>query len=145
MSSLQNSYLTIDDIRHALMDRTPDDNEIEFDLAFTDEEIAMAMRHAAMAFNTIPPIGVMTPDPAKLPACYTTFLDGTIAQLYTTLLAKMRRNDMDYTSGGVSANIVQKRIQHLERAREEHRQAFKESARDLKITYNLSRIGGRVG
>lgn len=145
MSNLQNSYLTVEDIRYAVMDRTPEDNELEFDLAFTDEEIALAMRHAAMDFNTIPPIGGMMADPSMLPACYSTFLDGTIAKLYTTLLAKLRRNDMDYTAGGVSANIVQKRIQHFERARQEHNEAFRTSARDLKITYNLSRIGGRVG
>lgn len=145
MSNLHNAYLTIDDVRHALMDRVTDDNELEFDLAFTDEDIAMAMRHAAMAFNSIPPIGVLAPNPAMLPANYTVFLDGTIVQLYTMMLAKLRRNDIDYTSGGVSTNLVAKRIAHLERARAEHKQDFERVARDLKVTYNISRIGGRVG
>lgn len=145
MSNLQNSIVTVDEMRHYLMDRVPEDNELEFDLSFTDDEINRAMVHAARDWNSIPPVGIMQADPARLPADTNVFFDGTLVHLYTSLIAKMRRNDLDYTAGGVDVNIVAKRIANLTKAREEHRELFRTAASDIKVSANLKRAFGRVG
>ena len=38
------------------------------------------------------------------------FLDATVAQLYMSEMNKPMRNDIDYTSGNVTTNLVAKRI-----------------------------------
>ena len=49
------SKLTTEDIRHFLLDRDVEDNDLELDVAFSDEEIRDAMKRAARAYNSIPP------------------------------------------------------------------------------------------
>lgn len=144
MADLSNTFVTVEDIRHYVQDRIPEDNELEFDLSFTDEEIERAMVSAARDFNSIPPIGVLKADPQNLWADTNIFFDGTLVHLYTSLIAKLRRNDFDYDAGGVTVNMVQKRIRNLKEAREEHRELFERAAKALKVTKNL-RIGRRVG
>ena len=51
-------FLTIDDIRKAIADRFPSDNEIEQDMFFSDEEIMNAMELGANAYNDLSPRGV---------------------------------------------------------------------------------------
>jgi hypothetical protein len=139
-------YVTVDAIRDYLMDRTVDDNEIDFDLTFEDAEIEKAMAHALRDYNSVKPISIGgNCDPAQLPADTNIFFDGTIAHLYTSLIAKLSRNDVDVVAGGVKVNINAKRIEHLARLRKQHRDDFLEAATARKLTLNLRKCFGRVG
>jgi hypothetical protein len=55
-----------------------------------------------------------------------------------SLLSKLRRNDIDYSAGGVGVNLVAKRIAHLQNEIKEHREAWKQEATSRKIALNLS-------
>ncbi len=142
---LSNSIITVDEIRHYLMDRTPDDNDMSIDLAFTDEEIQKAMVFAVREFNSIPPLGALSADPTRLPGDTMVFVDGTMMHLYTMLIGKMRRNDFDGQAGGVNTNTVRQRIAHLTNAKMEHAERFRETAALLKMTASLRGIRGPVG
>lgn len=129
-------YLTTEDVRNFMFDRTLDDNELLLDLAFEDDEIRDAMKRAAAEFNSIPPY-VKTFQWNNLPGDSNMFLYGTAVHLYTSELAKLRRNDVDYQAGGMGVNLVDKRIAHLMQERQEFRQLFREEATNLKIRINL--------
>lgn len=139
------NYVTVGEVRAYLVDQTPEDNELEMDLSFTDEQIQTAMRMAARDYNSQPPIGVSTADPTQLPADTNLFFNGILTHLFTMKVNQWRRNDMDYSAGGVGANIVAKRIANLEKSRNEHRELFTREARDIKVTLNLRKAWGRVG
>lgn len=127
-------YITIEDVRHYMMDRTPDDNGV--DLEYSNDEIRQAMIRAARDYNSLPP-RVSDADPDRLSARTNMFLDAIAAQLYTATLAKLTRNDIDYTAGGVSTNINAKRIMHLRELIQTHRNLFREAAQQEKIAINL--------
>jgi hypothetical protein len=139
-------YVTIDAIRDYLMDRTVDDNEIDFDLTFEDPEIEKAMGHGLRDYNSVPPISIGgSCDPSQLPADTNIFFDATIVHLYTSLIAKLSRNDVDVAAGGVKVNINAKRIEHLTRLRKQHKEDFLEAAKARKLTLNYRKCFGRVG
>jgi len=139
------SYITVEEVRHYILDRSPDDNEIDFDLAFTDEEIGNAMKYAARDYASIPPMIGGAPDPNRLPGDYMLFLDGIIHHLYRMKVSQLSRNDIDYSAGGVGANIVAKRIERLSLLSDRHEERFRQQATDIKKTKNLRRAFGRVG
>lgn len=129
-------YLQIQDVRDYVWDRSLDDNYLELDLTFSDDEILNAMKRAAREFNSIPPY-VSKVEPARLPNDTNIFLDATVAQLYISRLNQLSRDDIDYTAGGVSTNLVQKQIEHMRLLGREHQARFKEAAANYKITRNL--------
>lgn len=139
------AYVTVEAVRDYVMDRTVDDNELDFDLAFEDSEIDKAMAHALREYNSIPPLVGGMDDPGRLPADTNLFFDGTVAHLYTSLIAKLSRNDAEVNAGGVAVNLNSRRIDRLSRLREQHKQDFREAARNRKLTDNYRRCFGRVG
>lgn len=133
------SYVTADSIRSFIRDRSADDNDLELDLMFTDEEILDAMKSAARAYNSIPPLGVSSANPDRLPDNTNLFYHATAEYLFRTWVTGMRRNDMDYTAGGVAANLVRRRIEHMQNEIKEHRELWEREARDRKNYINLNR------
>ena len=131
------SYLTVRDVQDFMMDRGPEDNDLELDLAFSPEEIMQAMTRAAREYNSIPPLGISQVSGKRLPDDTNIFLHATAEQLCRSLLHKLRRNDIDYTAGGVGVNLVSKRIQHLREQIKEEREAWEPRAREIKIRMNL--------
>ncbi len=129
--------LTTEDVRMFLLDRDATDNDLELDLAFSDEEIKSAMERAARSYNGIPPY-VHNVSPNALPGDTNLFLHAAAEQLLRSLLSKLRRNDVDYTAGGVGVNIVTKRIAHLEREIREHRELWQEEATSRKLYININ-------
>ena len=47
------SKLTIEDVRHFIMDRTVADNPLLLDLAYSDDEIAQAIRFACLVLRSV--------------------------------------------------------------------------------------------
>ena len=129
-------YITVEDVRHYIMDRTPDDNDLLVDIAFDNNEIRQAMVYAARDYNSIPPL-VAFVSPEYLPARTNMFLDCIVKHLYIMSLAQLTRNDVDYTSGGVATNLVGKRISHLRDLIAFHQQQFIEAASNEKLLINI--------
>jgi len=132
----RNPYITIEDVRLFILDRTIDDNDLILDLAYDDSEISNAMVRAAREYNGIPPLCSFA-DPDALSADTNMFLDGIAAQLYISTLSKLMRNDIDYNSGGVTTNIVAKRIGHLKELIKLHQDRFMQTASDHKKFINI--------
>jgi hypothetical protein len=130
------AYLTHEDVRLYILDRSVEDNDLDLDLAFADEEIDAAMRRAARAWNSIPPFISQVTWP-YLPDDTNVFLEATAEQLYIALLSKLQRNDIDYTAGGVGTNLVSKRIEHLKWQIQDCRGRWQQVAHDIKLTHNL--------
>lgn len=128
--------LTPEDVRFYIMDRNIADNDLLLDLNFSEEEIRNAMVRAAREYASIPPL-VDTVCPDCLPMDTNLFLDGTAAQLYVSELSKLMRNDIEYTSGGVTTNLVSNRIKHLKELIKLHQERFVTTATTLKMTTNI--------
>lgn len=128
--------ITSDDVRMYIFDRNIDDNDLLLDLNFSEEEIANAMVRAAREYASIPPF-TSTVSPACLPADTNMFLDATVAQLYMSEMNKLMRNDIDYTSGNVTTNLVQKRIKHLAELVKFYQERFRTAAKDWKLAENI--------
>lgn len=137
-------YLTIDDVRNFIWDRSAADNQLEIDLAFSDEEIRDAMKRAAREYNSVPPF-VSGADPAALPSDTNLFLDATVFQLYISRISRMQRNDIDYSAGGVTVELEKKQIAYMKEMIPFHRDRFLEATKAQKIFRNLRNAFGRVG
>ena len=130
-------FITADDVRMFIMDRSVDDNDLLMDLAYDDKEISNAMVRAAREYNSIPPLCSFA-DPDTLDATTNMFLDAIATQLYLSTLNKLMRNDIDYNAGGVTTNIVAKRIGHLKELINLHQGRFTEAASSFKKAVNIS-------
>ena len=138
------SYITEEDVRMFLLDRSIEDNGLDLDLSFSHEEIAEAMRRCAREFNSIPP-RISSVSPESLPNDTNLFLDGIAEQLYLSKVANMARNDFDYTAGGVTTNIEAKRLKHFTDLIQLHRQRFRDTATSIKVQYNWEQAYGTIG
>jgi hypothetical protein len=138
------AFITIEDVRNFIWDRSSEDNQIELDLAFSDDEIRDAMRRAAREYNSVPPY-VSHADPAKLEADTNIFLDAIAMQLYISRISRMQRNDIDYTAGGMQVELEKKQIGYMKEMIPFHKERFLDAAKAQKVFRNLRRAFGRVG
>lgn len=129
-------YVRIQDIRYMIWDRVPLDNVVDMDLAFNDEDIEMAMRAAARAYNSIPPlISNVTPD--KMPARTNLFIWASVEFLLRAKLAQLRRNAVSYSAGGVQVSADAEQIGYLEKELNEVASLWRAEAQQLKLHQNL--------
>lgn len=133
--------LTVDDIRSWIMERCIADNDIDFDLVFSDEEIMFAMQSAAREYNSIPPMDSCI-QAHQMHKHTNQFFDGTAAMLYTHFIAKLMRNDMEYSAGGVTTRIEGQRIEHLKFLIQMHMQRFTETVKAEKLCRQIKRAYG---
>jgi len=138
-------YVTPDEVRHYIEDRNAEDNDFDNDLSFSNEEIQVAMRRAARAYNSILPLGVDVVTPDKMPDVTEMFFDGVIWKLYSARLARLGRNDFDFNAGDVDVSPETKRIAFFGREAKAAEERFKEAAQDVKGTINISSGYGPVG
>jgi hypothetical protein len=122
-------------IRQFMAAEGPELTTLGFDLEFSPEEIAGAMTSAARRYNGIPPF-IGAADPNALPAQTNIFFDGIAYELYALQYRKLSKQDIDYSAGGVSANLVTKRLNYITRLMETHRNDFESAARDQKRIRN---------
>jgi len=101
------------------------------DVEFSPEEITLAMVNAARRYNGIPPF-IDSACPDHLPSNTMVFFDAIAAELYALLYRKLSKQDIDYSAGGVQANIVARRLKHVEALRAKHEVDFRQAASDQK-------------
>ena len=130
-------FINEEDVRMFVLDRSAADNDLDGDLSFSPEEIAEAMDRAAREYNSIPPL-LSNVQGNRLTKQTNVFLDAIAQQLYIASVARLMRNDIDYTAGGVQTNLEAKRISHYEKLIEFHGKRFKEVAQNIKIAQNIS-------
>lgn len=137
-------YVTVEDVRSYVLDRSIQDDVLGLDLAFSDDEIIDAMRRCAREYNSIPPF-VTTWNENKLPGDTNIALDGIVLHLYLARLAKLQRQDFDYQAGGIQVNDVAKEIGHLGSAIKLYGERFRSAAQTRKLVINLEGAYGIVG
>jgi len=138
-----NHYVTIDDIRHYVLDRSAEDN-LDEDLEFSDPDVETAMKAAAREYNGIDPFTDCV-EPNRLPANTNIFFDGIIAHLYTMKMHQDMRNDVEYQAGGVASSETQRRITHFRDLVKYHRELFRTTAQKIKANRNIHRGYGAIG
>jgi hypothetical protein len=111
------------------------------DLEFTPEDIADAKVRAAEAFNELPPLISSVTENNLGGKLF--FKYGVAHQLYLTALMKWQRSDIDFSAGGVTTNMVQKRIDHIKSNLPMFKSEFVTGARTLKATINHRRCNRR--
>lgn len=133
------NYLTSEDVRNFMLDRTAADNELDMDLSFSPEEVADAMKRAAREANSVPPL-IGNVDGTHLPGDTNIFLYATAEQLYLSKVQQLMRNDVEYTAGGISASASGTEIKHLKGLIKEFSQTWKQQWADQKRAINLRRF-----
>jgi len=129
-------YLTAEDIRHWIFDRSVDDNMLEADLFFSDDEIKKAMRFACISINAIPPrVGDIHPDRMPLhPMCFHL----VVYHLYLARISMLSRNDIDYSVGEVAASEVKRQLANLKELLPMHKAEGTKEAQNLKTEKNIN-------
>ena len=135
--------IQVEDVRLFIFDRTIEDNMIDLDLFFSDQEIMDAMRRTAMAYNGIPPY-VEQVDPTRL-VYGDVFLHGIAYQLCLSKVHQLSRNDIDYSAGGVTTNLIEKQRQYLMELLKFHKQEFDIKAKERQVHRNINNAFGPVG
>lgn len=138
-------YVTPEEVRHYIEDRNAADNEFDNDLSFSNEEILVAMRRTARAYNSVLPLGVDVVTPERMSDATEMFFDGVIWKLYSARLARLGRNDFDFNAGDVKVSPETKRIAFFGREAIAAEQRFRTAAEDVKGTINISKGYGSVG
>lgn len=136
------SYLTIADVREELQDRTPGDNTIDCDLAFSDDEIKHAMKRAAAAYNSLPPLDVENVAWNNMPANSSIFMECVISQIYKAQIHRLARNQLQWQTGDTTVNFEATRMQAYQQLQQQAEQAWKEAAAARKAEINRNSIWG---
>ena len=105
-----NTYLTDVDVRVWLRDNDPDANLLLEDFEFETEEIRAAMTHTVDYWNETPP-SVGSYDYTKFPYRYA-LLRGTAANLLFMGAHRFRRNQLNYSAGGLTVDDQNKYQQY---------------------------------
>jgi hypothetical protein len=138
--------ITEEDIRFYIKDGVESDNPLlAGELRYSSEEIAQAMRTAAREFNSLPPIGVISVDPAALPGDTNVFLDGVTAALLRMTLINEAANDLQVSGGNVQVQVGAAQIAHLKTLIPMFDERFRTTATNIKIARNLSNAFGSIG
>lgn len=123
------------EIRLQLRDSSPEENALLDGYNFTDEEIALAVTRPVTYFNESMP---------RTNTIYTThtfpwryhWIEGAIAQLYLIVAEGNRKNNLQYSAGGVSVNDNSKEQNYMQ-AYQLHWQTFLEFVKAQKVKENM--------
>ena len=133
---------SIAEIRLHLRDTDASESYLLDNVAFSDEEIALAMYLPVQYWNEIPPpIGMHTT--ASFPYRYH-WLMAIAGYLFLTMAEQQRRNNLAYSAGGVQVNDQNKEPSY-EQAAKRRLDEYKEFVRRKKAEINLSNAFGFVG
>jgi hypothetical protein len=136
--------ISIDDVREEMLDREADDHLVLAKLAFEDTDIEYAMKACARTFNSFQPyVGNATWD--NLPLNSSVFFDGIAWALFRRWHRNVSMNDLDYSAGGLEANVQASLLKNLEGLREESWDKFEKRSMELKIHMNLADAYGIIG
>lgn len=129
-------YVTIKDVRDSIQDRSPEDNSIDCDLSFSDEEIVTAMKRAAAAYNSLPPLGVDRVTYKCLPMSNEAFLYAVLASLYNAATFKLARNIATWQTGDTTVNLSESRMNAYKALVKEFEGIWKPAAMARKAEIN---------
>lgn len=127
-----------------MMDRNAADHLVLPDIAFTSDEIAFAMKQMCMRYNAVRPY-CHNITPAAIPDDHTLFLDGVVAVLYEMKRNNASLNDMDYSSGGVTANVNGNLLKNVGELSQFYYSRFMQGASEYKGVMNLNQAFGVIG
>jgi hypothetical protein len=134
---------TIAEVRLSLRDSGPAESMLLNNLAFSDEEIAMAIARPVQLWNEIPP------NLRKYRYTTTTFpfryhwLEAIAGTLFLLAAEYNRRNNLTYSAANVSVNDLDKEPQY-EAAGQRRLQMFREFVRAKKSELNLNQLYGGI-
>ena len=137
-------FITIDDVREDIKDRTAEDHLVLPDVQFTDGDIEWAMRKACRKFNMIKPYSARM-SPEAIPAKFQFMFDGIAWALFSRWTTNVLMNDEDYSAGGVSASVQGKLGKNLQILSKDYLEQFVEEATNYKLITNLENAYGQVG
>ena len=137
-----------DSVRRFVLDRTVEDNAIDLEIFFSDEEIDFARELAVGHYNELPPyvrkitLGVTNKDSLPYPIA---FLSGISYYLYLGKLQKLQKEDLDYNAGGMTVDLIKRRIAHLSQNIPIFKSEFVTLITQQKVAANYQDAIGRVG
>lgn len=138
---LNNGPPTVAEIRLHLRDSSPNESYLLEHLMFDDAEIALAIGRPVMYWNETPP-PIRTFTTKNFPFRYH-WLEGICANLFFMVAEQFRRNQLDYSAGGIQVNDQNKEAAY-ERAGQGRWQAYREWVRATKASLNLESCYGEV-
>lgn len=132
-------YITIEKVREEMQDRTPADNTIDCDQAFSDEEIMHAMERAAASYNSLSPIGIGSVSAKSMPMSLPFLMDAVVQQLLKSAIYKLSRNLIQWQTGDTQITLEQTRMQAYQQLMQ-GLEAWKQEAKEHKMEINRSII-----
>lgn len=137
------SLMPLSEIRLMLRDSSLEENLLIDGLNFTDEEILLATKLTIQKFNDIPPrenfpIFNSSNFPFK-----SILLEGIIGQLFFMIAEYHRKNNLQYSAGGVSLNDKNKEPNYLQSG-QMHWQEFLQLAKAEKVKMNMDLNWGTI-
>lgn len=135
-------YITIEKVREEMQDRTPADNTIDCDQAFSDEEIMYAMERAAAAYNSMAPMGIGVVSAKAMPMGLSFFMDAVVSQLLKSAIHKLSRNLMKWQTGDTNVDLENTRMQAYSAIRKELEQSWRTEAKEYKMELNRAQVWG---
>jgi hypothetical protein len=133
---------SIAEVRLHLRDSAPGESYLLENLMFDDAEIALAIARPVQYWNEIPPPLSPTYTTQNFPFRYH-WLEGVCANLFMMVAEQFRRNQLEYSAGGVAVNDQNKEASY-ERAGQARWQAYREWVRATKASINLESCYGEV-
>lgn len=133
--------ITETEIRMHMRDRSAADHLVLTDVAFSSEEIALAMRTCGRRFNSMLPRSMVV-NVNSLPEQHACFLDGTVAALMDILLINASLNDGEFSVSGVNANIQGPLRQAAEKLSSFFWERFEKEAKAVKVDANVRKCYG---
>jgi hypothetical protein len=134
--------ITVPEIRMAIRDTCPEVNFLIDKVEFEDHEVIWAIRQPVDQWNAVPPpVGTFTV--ADFPYRYY-WLRAAIAELLRMAAIWMRRNDLDYSAGGVQVMDTKKWPDYL-RLSDMLRKEWTDWMKQKKIEINLDGAYATLG
>jgi hypothetical protein len=134
---------TVEEIRLSLRDNSPADNTLLDDFEFDAAEIAQAVVRPLQYWNEIPP-PLRPAQTTKTFPFREMWLLGIQANLFSIAANNYRRNDLQYTAGGVAvADKAKEQVYAAAGGR--LMQEFQGMLRAKKIEINISMFSGSIG
>lgn len=133
---------SIAEVRLHLRDSNPGESYLLDRLMFDDAEIALAITRPVQYWNEVPPPLDRIYNTQTFPFRYH-WLEGICANLFLMVAEQFRRNQFDYSAGGLNVDDQNKEAAY-ERAGQTRWQAYREWVRATKASINLESCYGEV-
>lgn len=133
---------SIAEVRLHLRDSSPAESFLLDRLMFDDAEIALAITRPVQYWNEVPPPLDRLYNTQNFPFRYH-WLEGICANLFLMVAEQYRRNQFNYSAGGLNVDDQNKEGSY-ERAGQTRWQAYREWVRGTKASINLEGCWGEV-